>query len=412
MALLRFIHCADLHLDRPFQGIQDVPDQIAERIRESTFRSLARIVDAAIEEPVDFVIMAGDLFDDEQRSLRAQARLRAQMQRLADQQIEVFAVHGNHDPLNHHHVSVHWPENVHIFNPGSVEAIPFVKNQEVLAYLYGFSYPQRAVTERMSRFYEKKAGARYHIGILHGNHEGSQEHDPYAPFTVAELLEADFDYWALGHIHKRQWLHEDPPIVYPGNIQGLNRKETGEKGFTHIEIDHDDKAHISFIPTADVTWHTIEIAISDKLKVEQLLRACDEAIESLRADKTGVLLAITLTGAGPLHSYLQEQENIDDLLLTLREDESEKENFVWPVACYLQTSLPIDREKLKGEGHFPGDLIRLIDEEGFSDEALDPLYQNRRTKKFLAPVSAREKENLLKEAEQLLLAKLMPGRSE
>src|SRR5699024_8711277 len=145
----------------------------------------------------------------------------------------------------------------------------------------------------------------------------------FAPFTISELLEAQFDYWALGHIHKRKYLHEDedPPIVYSGNSQGLNKKETGEKGCILVDIDdYDDMANISFIPTADVEWHTLEIAISEKETVETLLRDCEEAMENLRHDQTGVLMTIAFTGSGPLHSYLQEEENMDDLFLTLRED--------------------------------------------------------------------------------------------
>lgn len=408
MESLRFIHCADLHLDRPFQGMQGVPTWVVERVRESTFRSFHRIIDAAIEHDVDFVILAGDLFDGEHRSLRAQARFRDEMERLGDNGIEAFAVHGNHDHLGGDQIPLKWPENVHIFSSGEVEAVPFVKNNETIAYLYGFSYQQRAVTQRMSQFYEKKNEAYYHIGLLHGNVEGDSDHDPYAPFTVHELLEKEFDYWALGHIHKRQLLCEDPTILYPGNIQGLNKKETGDKGCTLVEID-DHSTKLSFIPTADVEWQTKEVSISEIETVEQLLHSCEHEMEEMRKKRTSVLVVLNFTGVGSLHRYLQEEENMDDLLFTLREGEGEKENFVWPVSGAIQTTLNWDRDELKEESHFIGDLLRMIDEEGFTDDTIASLFSNRRARHFLEPMNETEKADILREAENLLLTNLLSG---
>lgn len=410
MDSLRFIHCADLHLDRPFQGMLDVPNQIAERVRESTFRSFHRIVAAAIEHEVDFIIIAGDLFDSEHRSLRAQARLRDEMEHLGENRIEVFAVHGNHDPLNEDQVPLQWPKNVHIFSGGEVEAIPFVKQNETRAWLYGFSYQQRAVTQRMSRFYEKKNDGCYHIGILHGYVDGDSDHDHYAPFTVHELLEKEFDYWALGHIHKRQLLCDNPTILYPGNIQGLNKKETGDKGCTLIEINgHSTK--LSFISSAEVEWQTREISISEMETVEQLLHRCEHEMEEMRKKRTSVLVVFNFTGSGSLHRYLQDEDNVEDLLLTLREGEEEKENFVWPVSCAVQTTLNWDREALKGESHFIGDLLRMIDEEGATGNTIATLFNNRRARRFLESMNETERADILREAENLLLTDLLSGEA-
>lgn len=406
MESLRFIHCADLHLDRPFQGLADAPAQVGARVRESTFRSFCRIVDAAIEHDVDLVIIAGDLFDSEHSSLRAQARFRDEMERLEGHGIEVYVVHGNHDHLSGEGVPLNWPENVHVFRGGEVEVIPFFKNNEALAHLYGFSYQQRAVTKRMSRFYEKKDNARYHIGILHGNIEGGGDHDSYAPFTVRELLEREFDYWALGHIHIRQLLHEQPTMLYPGNIQGLNRKETGEKGCTLVEIDG-TTTNLSFIPTADVEWHTCEISISGKDSVEGILKACEYELKGMRREKTGVLVTFVFTGVGSLHHYFQEEDNVDDLLLTLREGEEVKENFVWPVSCQIRTTLNWNRNELKEEGHFIGDLLQMIDRDGVADDALSSLFENRRARRFLDGMDEQGQAEVLREAENLLLTDLL-----
>lgn len=405
MAPLRFIHCADLHLDRPFQGLTDIPPAIAERVRESTFRSLHRIVSAAIGHEVDFVVIAGDLFDGENRSLRAQARFRTEMERLWANGIEVFAVHGNHDPLEAKWVPLNLPENVHIFGL-EVEMIPYLKDGETLAHLYGFSYKQRAVNEGQGPYYHKIPGARYHIGILHGQEENSHsEHAAYAPFSVGELLEKGFDYWALGHIHKRSLLHEDPIIYYPGNIQGLHPKETGEKGCVLVELNGKSANH-SLISTAEVVWSACDISIRDLRDGGQLLEACETRLDSLRCNNASVLAVLHLTGSGPIHSYMLDETHVEDLLAALQEGEADRRDFVWPVSVKLDTTPEWDRDELKKENHFIGDLLKLIDEENIED-SLASLWRNRRAKKHLEAVGNEEERELLKDAEHLLLAELL-----
>ncbi|HET7577951.1 MAG TPA: DNA repair exonuclease [Bacillales bacterium] len=405
MTSIRFIHCADLHLDRPFRGMDAVPNQMAAWVRESTFRSFHRIVDAAIGHQVDFVVIAGDLFDEEYRSLRAQARFRDEMKRLSDSGIEVFAVHGNHDFLGGNRAPLGWPDNVHIFGP-DVEMMPFAKKGTVLAHLYGFSYRERAVTDRQALFYEKAGSAPFHIGILHGQEEaGSGEHASYAPFTVRELLDQELNYWALGHIHKRQVLNEEPVVSYPGNIQGLNPKETGEKGCFLVEMD-EKATELSFIPTADIEWAVCEISVSEAGNSARLLEICEQELEKLRKEKTGTLAVIDFVGSGPLHAYLLQEENLEDLLSALREGEEARENFVWPASCRVKTVSHWDRDKLKQDDHFIGDLLRLLDEEG-AEDALDPLVKNRRAKRFLSEPDDHGRREILKEAETLLLTELL-----
>ncbi|HCF53736.1 MAG TPA: DNA repair exonuclease, partial [Bacillus sp. (in: Bacteria)] len=231
MKQVKFIHAADLHLDSPFKGMEmNVGQSVWERMKQSTFESFERIVDKAIQERVDFVLLAGDLYDAETRSLRAQVFVREQMKRLSQYDIPVFIIHGNHDHLGGSWAAIEFSENVHVFTEPYVEEKSFYKNGELLASIYGFSYLQQAVTDNMTAQYTKMSDAPFHIGMLHGSVEGDAEHNRYAPFQIRELKEKQFDYWALGHIHKREILSEEPYIIYPGNIQGRHRKETGEKG--------------------------------------------------------------------------------------------------------------------------------------------------------------------------------------
>ncbi|GAE46065.1 metallophosphoesterase family protein [Mesobacillus boroniphilus] len=235
MKQVKFLHTADLHLDSPMVGLRHLPKVIFHRLQESTFTALKNITDAAIKHEVDFVVIAGDLYDAEDRSIRAQAVLRNEMVRLADKGIKVYGIHGNHDHLGAKSVMIDFPDNVHFFSDQVAKA-DFTKHDGTLVHLYGFSYPERHVMERWIEKYEKIDGADFHVGLLHGHFEGVSDHGKYASFRLSELIEKDYDYWALGHIHKREFLSQQPYVVYPGNPQGRNRKELGEKGAYIVKL--------------------------------------------------------------------------------------------------------------------------------------------------------------------------------
>ena len=218
MKKIRFIHTADLHLDSPFINLKYLPKELFEKIQESTFKAFEKVIDAAIEKDVDFVLIVGDLYDGEDRSIKAQARLKGQMERLQRANIYAFIIHGNHDHLSGNWITLDLPENVYIFKD-QVEMVPFFTKENCEVHLYGFSYPNRHVADRKVKDYQKIGDADFHIGLLHGFYEGSSSSTTkYAPFTKEELLQKKMDYWALGHIHKRQILHENDPLLFTREI--------------------------------------------------------------------------------------------------------------------------------------------------------------------------------------------------
>lgn len=114
-AAVTFIHAADLHLDSLFKGTRHVPANLFKEIQESTFTALNHLVDEAINNKVDFVLLTGDLYDQESQSLKAQIRLRRAFERLADENIAVFLSYGNHDFRKGDAFDVEYPDNVYIF---------------------------------------------------------------------------------------------------------------------------------------------------------------------------------------------------------------------------------------------------------------------------------------------------------
>lgn len=403
---VKFIHAADLHLDSPFKGMElNVPAFIWERMKESTFRSFARIVDKAIQEQVDFVLLAGDLYDAETRSLRAQVFVREQMKRLAQYNIPVYVIHGNHDHLGGSWAAIEFPSNVHIFTEPYIEEKLFYKNGELLASIYGFSYQQQAVTDNMTEQYKKMTRAPFHIGMLHGSVEGDAEHNRYAPFQIRELKEKQFDYWALGHIHKREVLLEEPCIVYPGNIQGRHRKETGEKGAYVVSLSKQG-TELTFFSTADVVWDEISINIDGLETVDDLIHACTESMNGVRREEEGLLVTMTFTGQGSLASYLRDEKRVEEILHIVASGE-ERSNFVHVVKWKNETISFAEIEKLKKENHFIGNVLQELESFSSMDEVLRTIWTSPVARKVLHSFSEEEKKEIQKGAENIILEQLL-----
>jgi exonuclease SbcD len=405
MKQISFIHAADLHLDSPMTGLKHLPAAVFKRVRESTFSSLSKLTKAAIEREVDFVILAGDLFDGADRSLRAQSKLRSEMVKLEANNIPVYVVHGNHDHLGGTWVSLDFPANVHIF-ANDVEVKTLQTKLGAAVNLYGFSYHQRHIYDRKINDYQKQEGVDFHIGILHGNEGGNNEHGNYAPFYLKELLEKQFDYWALGHIHKREILSEYPPVVYPGNLQGRNKKEEGAKGFYHVRLTDAD-AKLEFIEAADVIWEEAVIDAKGAGSFQKILTLCKAETDRHRKVSCATLLTIELCNV-QLEDKREKRGLDEELLELLQEEEQEEARFVWPVAIKMNEMVHKDKEQLKAEGEFYKELFETAEEFDDTKQALALLYEHQLGRKYLSFLSEAEQQQLRQQAESLLIKLLYP----
>jgi DNA repair exonuclease SbcCD nuclease subunit len=400
---ISFIHAADLHLDSPFGGLAHTPDTIFEDIRESTFKAFGKLVDTAIDKKVDFVLLAGDLFDNEKQSLKAQIQLRRGFEKLEQHHIHVYLSYGNHDYIKGNTHPVTYPDNVFIFPGEDISHFTFEKNGEKLAAIYGFSYENRAVTiNKADEFSIHNNEAPFHIAMLHGSVESNTDHDTYAPFQISQLPEKGFHYWALGHIHQRQTLLTDPPVVYPGNIQGRNRKETGEKGCYHVVMTENDVA-MDFIPLQAIQFLPIEIDVSDIKEIHLLEKAVHNELNEI-ALMEPVLIDLSLISNNTL---LQEWENdgLVDEAMELVNDLTVYEKEWLYVFRYRSKIHDISASQLK-EDYFFGEL-----QHQFSENAVHPfmkeLYQQRQARKYVDRLSAEEEEEIKNKAEQLLMHELL-----
>lgn len=396
-----FLHAADLHLDSPFTGLKSVPQAWADELRESPFKAFRSIIDTAIHHKVDFLLLSGDLYDGENRSLRTQVRFRREMERLKAAGVPVYIIHGNHDHLSGSWIHVDFPDNVHVFSE-KAEMKSFHKSDGTLVHLYGFSYPKRHVTEKMIDTYVKIEGADYHIGLLHGNLEGFTAHSPYAPFSLRDLMEKNFDYWALGHIHKRQIVAEQPLAIYPGNIQGRNRKESGEKGCYIIELNGADWKH-RFIRTAEMIWDTATVMIPETSTFDSILTECKNRLTKYHTFTEKYLLELIIDGRNADHPNVCNEEFLADILSILQEQSEHEEWNVWP---YRMTVHKDTMPAVLQDTPFTSELLSRVERFTEFEEALQPLYRHGIAKKWLDFLTEEEQEQILKDAKRMLLQML------
>ncbi len=275
----KFIHSADLHLDSPFRIHEGREDGLRKLLMDASLRAFSELCDVAIDKNVDFIVLAGDVYDGIERGARAQLALRRQLLRLDAHGIAVYMAFGNHDPVDTtSEIAITWPENLIRF-PTDPETFPLTRDGLQFGEITGVSFGTREERRNLARLFPDSCSDLFSIAVLHANVGGSQEHGNYAPAALADLLGKGYDYWALGHIHKRSVLNESPLVIYPGNIQGLHIKpsERGLKGAELVEVSNNGIKH-SFLPLAQVLFDLVTVDISGFQTLNAVVDGCVDAL--------------------------------------------------------------------------------------------------------------------------------------
>ena len=309
--MFTFIHAADIHLDSPMRGLARQEDAPFGVLRGATREALRNLVALACEKEVDFVIIAGDLYDGDWPDHNTGLFFTKQMQRLHDAGIPVFLIAGNHDAQSQLTKHLRLPENVCRFSADAPETHE-LKTPRVA--LHGQSFATRAVTGNLAAAYPPPVAGAFNIGILHTALDGRRGHDPYAPCTLDDLTARGYDYWALGHVHTREVLCEDPPVVFPGNTQGRHVREPGAKGCYLVEVDERRRAALTFHPLDVFRWAEASVDLATAQDEAGLLERCRDALTGVAGTAEGRTTAvrITLTGATALHGPIHASyERID-----------------------------------------------------------------------------------------------------
>lgn len=445
---LTFVHAADLHLDAAFRGIASgAPAQVQQALRRATFTAFERLVRLCCSLRPDFLLLAGDIYNHEEGSLKAQLMLRDGCMALREAGVRVFMVHGNHDPYEKRPEAVTLPDTVTVFGPGEVASVPVTRSDDdaPVAVVQGISHGSERERRNLARLFSPTAHNAVHVAMLHCTLDAVASSDIYAPAVLRELKDSGHEYWALGHIHQPQAAHTAPHVVYPGSPQGLHINESGPHGCVVVQADAQDVAaslHTVLYPLAPVLWqrHTVDIAgletmdaLFDTLvtTLEGLGDAAGYGVQPLPGDAAqteiadlappeapeGVVVRVVLTGRGPLDAPLRHEGATADLLERLRDAVSPLTPFVWIKDIELSCRPAVNMEAQRSRPDLLGEALRgvrtlaalpdMTTAAGVR-EALAPLFDKPKLRKLLDEPDDAELRILLEEAE-LLCMDLLEG---
>jgi DNA repair exonuclease SbcCD nuclease subunit len=370
----RFVHAADLHLDSPFRGLTP-HRELQPLFQGATLKALTRIVNLCLREKVAFLVLAGDLYDTKDHSVRARLALQAELSRLDEAGIRTFIVHGNHDPLTADGGALSFPKGVKVFGSSWEEATVPAPDGGVLCRVQGLSYPRAEVREDLSRHFSRQ-GPEFTVGLLHANVGAAAGHEAYAPCSVDDLAARGLDYWALGHVHTRSELPlpSGALAVYPGNPQGRHVGEDGERGCVLVQVDG-RRASTQFFPVEVVRWHKVAVDLTELSTLDALLSAADEAVAAVCGeDHEAHAVRLTLEGRGPLHAQLGKPGARAQLEDALAQRFSASQPPVL-LESVKDVSLPgLDLERLASGGGLAGAVLEAAADA--ADETLhERLYQ-------------------------------------
>ena len=302
-ASFKFIHCADLHLGSTFTGLSSSDAELGERMKRSMFDALDAIVAKTKEENVDFVIFSGDIFDTSNETPLTRSRF---ADALAEMKVPCFISFGNHDFKRRWEKSIPFPKNSFVF-PENVVRVKFVKNKKVAAVISGASFSTKHTSEDLTAGVNP-APNTFNIAVFHCNLDAADEDDVYAPCKLSSLLSKKVDYWALGHIHKRQIVNEEPYVVYPGNTQGRNPKESEEKGAYLVTVEDDKVTDMRFFRTGPILWQDVELDITGKADINDVISQADGV-------EAGSLIRVDIVGRGDLDSIARlDPQGLEELI--------------------------------------------------------------------------------------------------
>jgi DNA repair exonuclease SbcCD nuclease subunit len=418
--LFKFIHAADIHLDSPLVKLDAYEGAPAALIRGATRRAFENLVQAAIDEKAAFVLIAGDLYDGDWRDYNTGLCFVARMGRLREAGIPVVIAAGNHDAASSITRSLRLPENVRVF-PADRPATFRLEGLDVA--VHGQSFARPAVTADLSRSYPTAVPGCFNIGLLHTCATGREGHAPYAPCTIERLCEKGYDYWALGHVHRRELLLEDPPVVFPGNTQGRHARETGPKGCLLVSVDGAGRPALDFKPLDVVRWEAAAVDASGVEGGNELLerfRAVLLQRLELNPDLLTVL-RVTVAGETAAHDEIMgDPERWENEIRAVAVDEAGER--AWVEKVRLHTRPPRTRG-VKAEGAV-GELLALVEELACDPEALSGLASELDDLEKKLPRELKEAaegwrpgdpgwlKELLTEAEPMLIRRLLRGRGE
>jgi DNA repair exonuclease SbcCD nuclease subunit len=298
----RFVHTADIHLDSPMRSLALRDPELAELIGNATRRAFMAIVDLCLNENVDALLLAGDLHDGDQTSMKTARFLAEQMRRLDEAGIRVFIIRGNHDAMSRITKELIFPDSVKVFGSRTETITVEGTDSGIPIAIHGLSFAKPHAPESLLPQFGAPVDGAINIGLMHTSLDGAAGHDLYAPCSTADLQAAGFRYWALGHIHKRAVIEGNCSVVMPGMPQGRDINEAGAKSVTLVTIADNRSISIEEHMTSLAQFERVDVDATGIGDWRELADAMSSAMEHARRDAVSqhLVARLSIQGITPL----------------------------------------------------------------------------------------------------------------
>ena len=403
---MRFLHAADLHLDSPLRGLDRYEGAPVDDVRGATRRAFENLVATALSERVDFVVIGGDLYDGDWPDHNTGLFFVKGVTQLAEADIPVAIVRGNHDAASKLTKSLRLPRNVHLLADTKPETVVL---DGIGVAVHGQSFVTPAVLDDLASAYPTPIRGYFNIGLLHTSLNGRPGHDNYAPTTLDVLRGKGYDYWALGHIHTAEIVLREPWVVYPGNTQGRDIRESGAKGCSLVSVENGAVLDHRAIALDVMRWDKLLLDIATLPDLDSLLEAATVEIRRrlVQSDSRTLALRVRIEGSGPLHRMLAAQpETVEQQLRSAAIEASNAK--VWIEKVELTTRPQLDLNRIAERDDPLGLLVRELRGLAANDVARSVVAEEAfRDLLQKLPVELREGTNALRLDAPDVLAELL-----
>lgn len=326
MNKVKILHCADLHFDTPFKEINK---KVSDNSKEELLEVFKNIIDLAINEEVEVLLIAGDVFDNLTVNKSTLFFISNQMKRIEN--IRVFISPGNHDPYNEKsfYRIINWPNNVYIFK-GNIE---FKEIKELNLIVWGAGFRNNYENESLLRGCAVDKD-KINIMLMHGEISSGNSKNEYNPIYVNDIYKSNMDYIALGHRHKFSGILKAgiTTYAYSGCPQGRGFDEEGERGVIIGDI-YTGGTNLHFHPICKRKYITREIDITDSNTYDEVIFKILSELDNEEIQYN--FYKIILKGEIKEHFHLNENILLEKL----------KDKFYY-IKLINNTSIAIDLEEL------------------------------------------------------------------
>jgi DNA repair protein SbcD/Mre11 len=415
---VKFVHAADIHLDSPLRGLDKYAGAPSDAMRSASRRALINLVDLCLEEQAGLLVIAGDLYDGSWKDHGTGLFFASQMARLAQAKVRVVLLRGNHDAASQIAKNLRLPDNVRELSVRKPETVIF---DDLGVAVHGQGFATRAVTDDLAARYPEPVPGLVNIGVLHTSMDGREGHEPYAPTTLATLAARGYDYWALGHVHKREVLSRAPWVVFPGNLQGRHARETGPKGATLVTIAGGRIAEVEARALDVVRWAAVSVDATGCATDGDVLDRVRDALSRAVKDADGRALAARVTVAGDSPAHVALAAEPDRFVNDVRALATDAGADVWVEKVKVKTRAPLDLVGLRRQPDAIGELARALDALRRDDDALLALAGGLDELRKKLPAELRDGDDALRlddpaylrtlvdDVEQMILPRLVHG---